>query len=95
MERRVAFGTAVLGLMLTLSGGCGGGTRSNAPVASALLGTSSDQTPVPPDGVIASPGRHFLTGDMPVDRLMRAYVITQIEAGHLSVEDLIARASKL
>lgn len=33
--------------------------------------------------------------DLPIDRLMRAYIITQIEAGHLSVEDLIARASKL
>ena len=33
--------------------------------------------------------------DMPVERLMRAYIITQIEAGHLNVEDLIQRASKL
>lgn len=33
--------------------------------------------------------------EMPLDRLVRAYVITQIEAGRLSVEDLLSRASKL
>lgn len=31
----------------------------------------------------------------PVDKLMRAYLVLQVEAGTLSLEDLLARASKL
>lgn len=31
----------------------------------------------------------------PVDKLMRAYLVLQIENGNLSLEDLLARASKL
>lgn len=33
--------------------------------------------------------------ELPLDRLVRAYVITQIEAGRLSVDDLLSRASRL
>jgi hypothetical protein len=33
--------------------------------------------------------------DLPLEKLMRAYVITQIEKGQLAVDDLLARASKL
>lgn len=36
-----------------------------------------------------------LIKDMPVERLIRAYIVTQIEQGQLSLDDLIARASKL
>lgn len=31
----------------------------------------------------------------PIDKLMRAYLVLQVEAGTLSLEDLLARASKL
>jgi hypothetical protein len=33
--------------------------------------------------------------ELPLEKLMRAYVITQIEKGQLSAEELLARASKL
>jgi hypothetical protein len=33
--------------------------------------------------------------DVPFERLMRAYVVLQIERGHISVDDLLARAAKL
>jgi type IV pilus assembly protein PilB len=33
--------------------------------------------------------------DMPLEKLMRAFVMTQIEAGQIKAEDLLARASKL
>lgn len=33
--------------------------------------------------------------ELPLEKLMRAYVITQIEKGQLTAEDLLARASKL
>lgn len=42
-----------------------------------------------------NPDRMKAIREMPLERLVRAYVITQIEAGRLSVDDLIARASKL
>jgi hypothetical protein len=41
------------------------------------------------------PERARLLATMPLDRLLRAFIICQIERGALSADELIARAEKL
>lgn len=56
---------------------------------------SSDTTGKPPKRRAVSGERLKAIRSTPVDKLIRAYLVLQIEKGELSLEDLLSRANKL